>query len=297
MRETFQSPLCCLRRLLTPGAQVVAAITALIAVLPLCAQTKPVGSVEDIDERGNWFVYENADAPEGRKLTRWQHLPAGGVIRNKAPKAGDHLQIVDDNLRVLASKKCESANSCYEPIYLPREPKEAPGELTAFFRRILARLSAEDFDRSMHRTRAAGVRLEEGVVAIVNGRADLRKLMEHMPGGKYTLESFKPGGGSAKDALKFEWSGKSAEVPLGNRKPGIYEISLSQTADADSPVVAASVRVLLCNPKDYANLSASFQQVQGLTNQWGSTVTPAVHDFLREYLTELAGSRQIPGKP
>ena len=280
---------------------LVACVTAALNFsLTLDAQTRTIGSVSDIDEHGNWYIYPDANSTQARKLAQWHELPAGGVIRSKSPKAGDYIAIVDVNLKPLVAKRCESASSCSEPIYLPREPKEAPNEMSALYRKVLEHLSAEPYEPSMHRTRASGTRFDEGVVPLVNSRLDLQTVMQHMPPGKYSLAPFAAHAtpqAKASGAVAFDRASGPTVVSVGNRKPGLYEISLVQAADPDSPIVAASVRILVCSSKDHPDLEASFRRAEALTQQWERTASSGAHAFLRAYLAELAESRQISGKP
>jgi hypothetical protein len=280
-------------------------IVILIAALSLQAQNLSVGSIQDIDKHGNWFLYPDTNSTEGKKLARWQEVPAGGIIRNKTPNTGDYITIVDATLKVLVIKKCESLTSCYEPIILPRTLRTVPppDEITSLFRRVREALSAEPYEPSMHRMRSAGMRLDEDVVSLMNGRVDLRKIMQHAPPGKYTLEPYEPlptgqqTAAKKSQAVGFDWRPTISSLSVGPRKFGLYEISLAEAADIDSPVVAVSFCVLFCSSRDYAGLRGAFQQVQALTNQWAASADPETHLFLRAYLRELAKSHHIADQP
>jgi hypothetical protein len=271
---------------------------ALFLALSLHAQSPTVGSITNIDDHGNWFLYPDTTSSEGEKLARWQDVPAGGVIRSKSPTPGDYITIVDFTMKPIVTKKCESPTSCYEPVLLPRTPGPAPpDELTLLIRKVLKLLSAEPFDPSMHRMRAAAVRQNEDVVPLVNGRVDLRNIMQHMPPGKYSWAPYKPTVAAQSQPVNFDWEPRTTFLSIGQGKSGIYEIALLEPADTNSPIVSATVRVLLCSPKDQASLQAAFQRVRTLTGNWGGPADPGTHDFLRAYLAELAQSRHISEKP
>jgi len=270
-------------------------ILTLISALSLPAQNATIGHVTEIDEHGKWYVYADANSNQRWRLRKWQDVPAGGVIRIESPAAGAHIALVDIYLKPLIAKTCETANTCYQPIFLPLTLAGAPDELSQIYRKVFHRLLGEPYQPSMHRMRGAATRLDEGVAPLENGRVDLRKVMIHMPPGKYSLQTYGPQAATAKPsgAVNFDWNSQTTAISIGNRRPGLYEISLLEAADLDAPTSSASLRVLLCSSPQYASLLAAFERAQALTDGWGSTVSRETgHAFLRAYLAELAESRR-----
>jgi hypothetical protein len=275
-------------------------ILPLIFALSLQAQNSTIGHVAEIDDSGKWYVYADASSSQRSRLRKWQDVPAGGVIRIESPAAGDHIALVDIYLKPLISRTCETANVCYQPIFLPLTLTGAPDELSQIYRYVFHRLLGEPYQPSMHRMRGVTIRQDEGVARLENGRVDLRKVMIHMPPGKYFLQTYGPPAAPAKPsgAVNFDWNSQTTVISIGNRRPGLYEISLIEAADLDAPTSSASVRVLLCSSQQYARLLASFERAQALTDGWGSTVSRETgHAFLRAYLAELVESRMESTKP
>jgi hypothetical protein len=273
-------------------------LTILIPAFPLCAQNT-IGHVVDIDEHGNWYLYpEGANSNRQQKVMRWQDVPAGCVIRIRSPQTGDYVTIVDSKNRILVTKKCGSPNDCYQPIFLPRDLKDVTPADEEHSRNLFKRLRAEPYLQSMFRMRGGSLQLE-GVGLLANGYADLRDVMLHAPQGKYSLQPYAKLGAMSNGrenetvgAVTLNWDPHhTALVSTGSLKPGLYEISLEEAADEDSPIVSVSVRVLLCSEQEYHDVFALYQNFRASTQQWGDTVKPEiVHAFLRAYLTDVANT-------
>jgi len=264
-----------------------------IGMMPAAVHAQnTIGHVLDIS--GDWYLYVGgADSNEGQKLSRWQDVPAAGIIRIKTPSKDDHISIIDIHLNVLVERKCASSESCYQPIFLPANLTESGilEETSALLNGAWNLLWGEPYQSSLFRTRGAAPLLDEGVAPIVNGEADLRGLMQGMSSGKYSLVEYR--GQSPEDRVVestvFDWNPATpAAISIGNRKPGVYEISSVVSVNQDN-LSRLSLRVLLSTSKDYLVAADSFKKVRSLTDKWaGATDPTTVHDFLRAYLSQLA---------
>ena len=190
MRDSFGCiPLNCTSRI-----TLVLASTLLFLVLvpPKLFAQSAIGHVLEI--QGDWYLYPGgADSNEAKKLSRWQDVPPGGVIRIKAPSIDDHISIVDIHLNMLVAKKCDGPNTCYQPIFLPRDLKESgvSDELNSLLIGAWNLLWGEPYESSLHRTRGAPPQLEEGVAQINSHAVDfLSELMQHMRKGRYSLVAY-----------------------------------------------------------------------------------------------------------
>lgn len=283
------------------GPSLLALLSIVIAASPMRAQS-PIGHVVDL--KGDWYLY--ADSAAGNptlKLAQWQDVPAGGVIRIQSPSTDNYITVVDPHLNIIAQRKCENLNTCYQPIFLPRTLKETgpADELASLARKAWTLLWGEPYQQSFHRVRGVAPRLAEGVAPVVNGRVDLREVMQHVPNGRYSLAAYQKQAAKHKhgEATAFDWDPETTTaVSIGNRKPGLYEISSLEPADESLPSAGVSVRVLLCAPQQYSRALASFQKAQGQTDQWANATAPeTIHVFLRAYLTELAKAVSPSKKP
>jgi hypothetical protein len=275
-------------------AQLLTLLTILMMAPGVGAQNQ-IGHVVDI--RGDWYFYpQSAETSEAQKLSKWQDVLAGGVIRIKLPAAGDYITVVDVHLNVLVDRKCDSPNACYQPIFLPRGSMESgvSDELDSLFKRAWALLWGESPVASLYRVRGTAPLLNEGVALLPhgNGKVNLAGLMTNMPKGKYLISVYHdPVAGKlvTDDTSSFDWDPATSTLnSIGSRNPGLYEISLLPPND-DSPSTRISVRVLLSSPEGYPEASASFERVRSQTNAWTGAASPeAIHEFLRAFLTQLA---------
>jgi hypothetical protein len=299
LRDSLAHPLRCVR-----GARFLLASTLLcvIAMAPSLFAQNTIGHVVDI--QGDWYLYTGgADSNEAQKLSRWQDVPPGGVIRIKAPSTEDYISIVDIHLNMLVAKKCAGPNTCYQPIFLPRDLKESgvSVELNSLLTGAWKLLWGEPYQSSLHRTRGATPVLDEGVAQIDEGRVDLRELMQHMLKGRYSLVAYQkqvPEGRRAK-AISFDWNPDIGSViSIGDRAPGLYEISLVDSADQYTPSPSISLLVFICSSKEYPVTSSSFQRVRALSDKWTDAADPeTIHTFLRAYLAEVARMNIETTKP
>jgi hypothetical protein len=261
-----------------------------------------IGHVLDI--QGDWYLFPaGADSNESQKLSKWQDVPPGGVIRIKAPSADDHISIVDIHLNILVVRKCAGPNTCYQPIFLPRDLNDSrvTEELNSLLTGAWNLLWGEPYQSSLFRTRGVTPLLDEGVAPIVNGAVDLRELMQHMPKGRYSLVAYQKQvqEGRRAEPISFDWNPDvGPAISIGDRTPGIYEISAVDSADRHTPPPSISLLVFLCSSKEYPVTSSSFQRVRALSDKWIDGADPeTIHTFLRAYLAEAARMNLETKKP
>jgi hypothetical protein len=258
-----------------------------------------IGHVLDLS--GDWHVYQSDAGTDGqsRPLTKWQDLPAGGVLRITSPSADDYITIVDLQMKVFVERSCRLVHNCFQPIFLPKVSSELAG--TDVFELALRRswelLSGGTYERSMHRIRGSTPVLSEGVTQIRNGRIDVGEAMRAAVGGRYALLACgdDPGCGmdtNARGRLAFRWNPqRPAPVTAGNRPAGLYEIRSAEDSDQADSGSTLSVRILVCAPRSFPLTLAAFQATQSLTDKWGSAASPPTRDtFLRAYLAQLASA-------
>jgi hypothetical protein len=273
-------------------------LLAMLMMAPGVGAQDRIGHVVDI--KGDWYFYPgSAESSEAHKLSKWQDVLPGGVIRIKLPSAGDYITIVDVHLSMLVDKKCDSPNRCNQPIFLPHTASEngVSTELDSLLDRAWALLWGESPTASLYRVRGATPLLNEGVALLPHehGKVDLAGLMTNMPKGRYLITAHRDPAGrkiSGGDANSFDWDPSvSTTASIGNRPPGIYEISLLQPK-GDVPGERISVRVLLCSPNDYPETAASFERVRSQTATWvGAASLDTTHEFLRAFLTQAATAK------
>lgn len=290
LRDSFAHPLRCAR-----GAALVLASTLLFILImaPALFAENAIGHVIDI--QGDWYLYPGgADTDVSQKLSKWQDVPPGGVIRIKSPSADDHISIVDIHLNMLVVRKCAGANTCYQPIFLPRDLNDSGviGELNSVLTGAWNLLWGEPYQSSLFRTRGVTPLLDEGVAPVVNGAVDLRELMDRMPKGKYSLVAYQNQvkEGRRAEPMSFDWNPDVRPViSIGDRAPGLYEISLVNLADQHAPPPNISLRLFLCSSTEYTVTSSSFRRVRALSDKWTDAADPeTIHTFLRAYLAEVA---------
>lgn len=277
------------------------ALLSLLMMSPATYAQIAIGHVVDIS--GDWYLYpKGAESNEAQKLSRWQDVPPGGVIRVKSSSGDDSITIVDTRLNILVEKRCASPDACYQPIILPLGSKgsEISEEVESLLDRVWGLLWGEPYQSSLYRTRGTAPLLSEGVVPISNGEVDLGEIMGSTLKGKYSLLAYQGGPVEGRaPAIAFDWDPDVAKgIAMGDRLPGLYEISLVSLADRYLLAPDISIRVLICTSQDYAVKSGSFQHVLSLTEQWTDAVVPETrHAFLRAYLAELARTTSAPDRP
>jgi len=252
-----------------------------------------VGHVLDLN--GDWHLHASSAGDEASgKLSKWQDLPAQGVVRVKSPSADDYITIVDQRLRPLIERACRVVSRCAQPIYLPKSA-DAPSGTDAFasaLRQVWSLLAGGDYERSMHRVRGAG-RFSEGIAPLRDGRLDLGEAMRGVGRGRYSLSvceqeaSCEPEGNrDARQTVAFDWNPEATKiVTLGDRRPGLYEVSSA----AGAPGPRVSVRILVCAWQSYPAARAAFRETQASAEKWGNAAADeTTHAFLRAYLAQLA---------
>lgn len=284
------------------------------AIAPTLQAQARIGFVVDI--KGDWVLYpkpqdndtqgqdKKGKVEDGTKLSKWDDVPAGAVIRSRAAHDGDFITIVDkDSLNVLVSSRCEQAASCYKPIYLPDQLNDSglSAELEAGLKKARDILLGEPPQASMHRVRGAAPRVDEAVVRLTGDEIDLRPVMQRMPRGRYSLAPYgqMTGGRPPAQAAAFDWDPHiEALILVRNQKPGLYEVEEITASENSPPDPNNSVRVLVCSSGDYEDIFNSFEKVRGLTDTWANTASQdSIHAFLRAYLAGLAsGSKSVSGQ-
>ena len=271
-----------------PAAPVVFALLSILFTAPPLKAQIPIGHVLEI--KGDWYLYQGvADVSSGHKVSQWQDVPPGGVMRVKSPSRDDYITVVDRNLNIVVRRKCERLNSCYEPIVFSRAVDESRGGGALLASKAWALLWGEGNGLSLFSKRGVATRLVEDVAPILNGRVDLRGVMQHMPKGKYSLASEKQGRKISDNTTVFDWDpGAPTVIAVGNRKSSLYEIDLVESSDPDSLIQNVSMVVLFCVSSDCPVALSSFQKTRSLTDGWANAASAeTIHAFLRAYLEEL----------
>ncbi len=216
-----------------------------------------------------------------------------GLFVSKAPSIDDHISIVDIHLNMLVKlAKCECPNTCYQPIFLPRDLKESgvSDELNSLLIGAWNLLWGEPYESSLHRTRGAPPQLEEGVAQINSHAVDLSELMQHMRKGRYSLVAYEQKEGRQTKEIGFDWNPDiRSAISIGDQGPGLFEISPVDSASDYTSTPRISLQVFLCSADEYPVVSGLFQRVQALSGRWSDGATPeTIHSFLRAYLVEAS---------
>jgi hypothetical protein len=243
---------------------------------------------------GDWQLYSSgASGAQSQALSKWQGLPAGGVVRVKSPSEDDFITIVDPRLEVLLKRSCLKVTTCFQPIYLPNAPNRPSGTdaLALALQEVWGLLTGGEYELSMHRVRGAA-RFSEGVGALRDGRLDLGEAMHSIPKGRYSVAPCKPEANCEpagdRGKVEFDWDpGSTTLVEIGPRQPGLYEVNLEDRADQGAGRLQISVRILACTPPSYPSARVAFQKVRTSTAKW-EDATDTTHAFLRAYLAQLA---------
>ena len=265
------------------------------ATVPVYSEPKPVVESKPVvghpvDLNGDWFVYDSTRGDEtAKKLTKWQDLPPGGVIRIKSPSIGDYINIIGRDLKQLEERICNPVERCFQPIYLPWSADDEPAT-DVFVAAALNLLAGAENERSMHRVR--GLLLQsEGVVSVRDGGIDLGEPMHGIIKGRYVLAACNQEVTCEQEAITnsqkevvFDWSPDLTPIPLvGRLTPGIYSITPTEGSD-QSAGSRISVRILVCASRAFASTEAAFHKVRMLADKWSGE---SAHAFLRAYLVQL----------
>lgn len=266
-------------------------ICLMTIVSPVVGQTI-VGHILDI--KGDWYLYpEGAESVKNVKLSKWQDVPPGGVIRITSPSRDDYISIADIHLNILVERKCAGPNTCYQPIFLPRSLKENEfsESIDSILPKVWAVLWGEPYETSLHRTRGASPLFDEEIAPLVKGELNLKQLMNPMPNGTYSVVAYHPKLSNQRTEINsFSWEPTANTAPVLTLTPGLYEISLS-TKEGYQPLPNVSMRLLVMQSEDYPVARTAFQKVRASTEKWASAASPeTVHAFLRAYLSELSSA-------
>ncbi len=256
-----------------------------------------IGHVAEI--RGNWRLFPSGtEETDGEPLYQYAPLKARGVLRLKSPQANDAITVVDADLKVIATRSCKIVTSCYQPIFLPDAPREATlmTEASSALGSVWDLLWHETHRQSVHRVRLPNRRMSEDVVAIANGEVDLKHVMAPLRDGRYVLKRQAPPSAATAggEEIEFDWSpAERTTVEIGTHPPGLYEITPAATPERLYQSGGPSLYVLLCDPAQCPELSASFERSRSAVADWRPHVSePTVHQFLRAVLVELAAPRR-----
>jgi hypothetical protein len=250
-----------------------------------------------LDLDGDWYLFPNATAQDSKKikLTKWGAVSAHSLIRLKTPASDNYITVVGSNLEIILQQYCHKPSACYQPIMVPETASvpDVDTELSSIVGRVLAFLVKEPPLLSMVRTRGGSPQFAEGVVPVVDEKADLSEVMHDVEKGRYALTPFDSKSASleGQTALTFEWDPeKQTAVRLGSWTPGLYEIGPLASSDRMENQ-DISIRVLLCAEQQCFHAVSSFETVRASTEKWNGATTPeTIHQFLRAYLVELVRS-------
>jgi len=94
----------------------------------------------------------------------------------------DHISIVDIHLNLLVARKCAGPNTCYQPIFLPRDLNDGgvTGKLNSLVTGAWNLLWGEPYQPSMYRTRAQHPFWTKASLRSIMTQWNLRELMQHM---------------------------------------------------------------------------------------------------------------------
>jgi len=254
-------------------------------------------SAHVLDLDGDWYLFPNATAQDSRKvkLMKWGVVSAHNIIRIKDPAPDNYITVVAPNLEIILKQYCRKPSACYQPIMVPASASlpDVDNKSISMVDKVVAFLGKEPPLLSMVRTRGGSPQLAEGVVPVVDDRADLGEVMHDVQKGEYTLTPYgsKSANLEGKTALTFDWDPqKQTTVWLGSWTPGLYEIGALASSDRMEDK-DASIWVLLCSARQCSGAVSSFQTVRASTDKWIDAATPeTIHEFLRAYLVELTNS-------
>ena len=265
------------------------------------ANVQVIGHVVGLN--GDWEYYTDAAAenPAG-KLRISAPVLSEGLIRIRSPSAYNYITIVNTQLQVIISKRCQPIQSCFQPIFLHdfiTTQISVDDTLIALLSQAWASLFEDRYLESFHRERGAS-QFTEGVALIVDGQVDLGEVMLEIGEGKYSLSRSsyqnEATGLAREGGVEFDWDPKKPEiVAIGDRAPGLYEINSVEKSEELFRRQRILGEILLCTMPKYAQVVARFRTIHLSTDKWAGAVMPeTIHAFLRAYLAELSKTSDPP---
>ena len=274
------------RAILLPLCFVIA---TLCLSAPADAQ-KPVGYV--LTSEGGWYL-------EGRsqqRLSPAERLPARGVIRIQNPSRYDFIQIAFYDGGVL-TRRCRNRGECDQPILLPDAAQEERGGAWAYILdRAMSVLRRDRGRPSVYMSRTVDGSLQEAVLKIKGGRADLAPAFRHMVKGVYQARLERralpgaPAEGAAGAPVTLTWvPSPTARLWSTPVRQGLHVITLLGRDSTTFIEPRPAAWVLVVEEKRYPRVAASFSAAVRLTERWGEPVDEgAKREFLQAFLAHLA---------
>jgi hypothetical protein len=253
-------------------------IALAIGLMPRAQAQQIVGRVIEI--RGDWTLNN------GQRLSRWQGVPAGGVIRISSPRTSDRITI-DAGGEIIASRICSQPGACNRPIRLPHHASASP----SLWNTITGWLFGNSDRYARQGSRGGRNNLLEAVALLKDEGLDLSAMFQEMPEGKYDLviRMLPRDGRKRLGPIPVEWdpdNPSAVSVPTV-LTPGLYRFVLS--SDADDLSFERDAWALVSTPENYEKVAASFDEAKEITKQWGDQVEPeTISSFLRAYLDYLS---------
>jgi hypothetical protein len=246
---------------------------------------------------GDWTLYPSPEHPEqAQAVLPDQDVIAGAVMRLRTPSPSASITVVDRSSgRILAERDCRR-DDCQKPLEIP-DTTRGDSELAPFLDRVWRLMAGDPYRLSMHRSRGGAPILDEGVVLLTRGNADVANAMRHAPKGRYGIERYSNQTAAGKLVAAFDWNpDRPTLVPIGREPDGLYEIRLRHATGPYLADATVSVLILLCDQQAFRTVDARFRAAIALTDTWGDRVQPeTVHAFLRSGLIDLASGTPRSG--
>jgi|SRR5215213_2258976 len=286
-------------------------LTLVVHLLPALMPQTNVGYVLDIG--GQWQAEGTA-----QNLQRGTSLRAGARVRASAPRGANTFIIIADlNGNIIARKYCRDSGACDSAIQLPAAAAP-PSLMSRIFGTVISLWGGNSSKYGTLGSRDASRALKEAVALLKDGQVDLTAAFSTLPKDTYRLRFVSiPCIDLAQcktvlGPVDVLWEpGKSALIPAGNLKSGLYEVQLlKKDAGAVMPTEKGTEAwVLVSPPSTYDAQAASFESARALTKSWqeamqsmnqGESVKTlkgtTVSSFLRATLDHLAAEpRQTDG--
>lgn len=271
------------------GFSLTLAILSLNSTALAQERSKPAGTV--IGMSGEWFLV----GKPWQQIKKGQELPAGGRVRLVSREQGAKSSFIEVVLRdgKKVNFSCEMIKGCSWPI--PGPIKEEMPLPDLFWKFLGIRAHKDDYVRTFTR----GDDLEDGVVILNKGQADLSAVFWKMKPDLYLLrfQSVDNKGGLQSEPLThhpvYDWEpGKPSPLSIGSIGQGLYQIEILDKDTTGHDPTGVKAWVLLAEPRHYEALQESFQKVVALTHKWEKgSKSDATRIFLRAYLNYLAAEK------
>lgn len=263
-------------------------LAVLCSAVPAGAQ-EHVGHVLDVE--GVWYL----DGRSRQTLSRFDEVPAGGVIRIQSPSRYDYIKIAYSNGEIL-NKRCRNQGECDQPILLPRTAQRRASAWNIIMEAAMGLFRRNPGKYSVHMVRSDRGKLWEAVVQTKNGQVDLAPVFNGMNKGTYHVRferrspDGKPADAGSGEPVTVNWDpAVPSPILISKLQPGLYEMVLLERRDAEYKPTPESAWFLVSDHEQYAQTASSFREAIRLTATWREETDEAtVRSFLRAFLDHLA---------